>query len=282
MCSQYVAHIPDDKGFVEYSDVENQTWETLYQRQIKVIENRACEEYIHGLERLHLSESEIPQLPDVNKRLQRETGWKVAPVAAVIPFAEFFQLLSERHFPAATFIRTPKDLDYLQEPDIFHEIFGHCPMLTHQVFADFCEQYGRLGVNATPKQRVYLARIFWFTVEFGLIETPLGMRIYGAGILSSYGETRYALESADVERKPFETMEILRTPYRIDLMQKIYFVIQNYRQIFKVMNSSILPIIEEAINLGLYEPTFEPKSASQIHPNKMQSSNKKGVESHPC
>lgn len=284
MCSHYVAHVPDENGYVAYSETENNTWKTLYQRQIKVIQNRACDEYIHGLERLHLSENEIPQLMDVNKRLSEATGWNVAPVAAVIPFAEFFDLLAHKKFPAATFIRTPEDIDYLQEPDIFHEIFGHCPMLMHQVFADFCEQYGRLGVNATPKERVYLARIFWFTVEFGLIETAQGLRIYGAGILSSYGETRYALDSSEPERKPFEPLEILRTPYRIDLMQKIYYVIQNYRQIFKVMNSSIMPFIAEAMNMGLFEPTYEPrKTTTQTKKTDMNPSPQSHhSDSHPC
>ncbi|HFB66194.1 MAG TPA: phenylalanine 4-monooxygenase, partial [Aeromonadales bacterium] len=195
----------------------------------------------------------------------------------VIPFEEFFTLLANKKFPAATFIRTPEDIDYLQEPDIFHEIFGHCPLLTNPVFADFSEQYGKLGVKASKKERIYLARIFWFTVEFGLIETAKGLRIYGAGILSSKGESEYALESHVPERRPFDALTILRTPYRIDIFQTIYYVIQNFQDIFSVMNESIMPLLHEAMELGNFAPTYPLKSRSDA----VEIANS-ATKSHPC
>ncbi len=275
--TKYQAHIPDKNGYVNYSDIENNTWKKLYERQIRIVEHRACDEYLQGLEKINLPVDRIPQLPDINKVLKTATGWEVAAVDAVIPFAEFFTLLANKKFPAATFIRTPEDVDYLQEPDIFHEIFGHCPLLTNQVFADFSEQYGKLGVKATAKERVYLARIFWFTVEFGLIETAKGLRIYGAGILSSKGESVYAVESEVPLRRDFDAAMILRTPYRIDIFQTIYYVIKNFQDIFKVMNDSILPLIHEAMELGAFVPTYprkiKPETAVILE---------SGTKSHPC
>ncbi len=275
--AKYQAHIPDEQGFVDYSETENKTWQQLFDRQIGLIENRACDEYLYGMEQLNLPSDRIPQLPDVNKVLRKTTGWEVEAVAAVIPFEEFFTLLANKKFPAATFIRTPEDIDYLQEPDIFHEIFGHCPLLTNPVFADFSEQYGKLGVKASKKERIYLARIFWFTVEFGLIETAKGLRIYGAGILSSKGESEYALESHVPERRPFDAPTILRTPYRIDIFQTIYYVIQNFQDIFSVMNESIMPLLYEAMELGNFAPTYPLKSK----PDTVEIANSE-TKSHPC
>ena len=275
--ANYQAHIPDEQGFVDYSETENKTWQQLFDRQIRLIENRACDEYLQGMELLNLPSDRIPQLPDVNKVLRKTTGWEVEAVAAVIPFEEFFTLLANKKFPAATFIRTPEDIDYLQEPDIFHEIFGHCPLLTNPVFADFSEQYGKLGVKASKKERIYLARIFWFTVEFGLIETAKGLRIYGAGILSSKGESEYALESHVPERRPFDALTILRTPYRIDIFQTIYYVIQNFQDIFSVMNESIMPLLYEAMELGNFAPTYPLKSK----PDTVEIANSE-TKSHPC
>lgn len=255
----YVAHQPDARGLIDYSDTENDTWRFLYQRQWELIRNRACRAYREGLEILDLPENRVPQLPEVNCALRAATGWEVAAVPALIPFGTFFELLADRKFPAATFIRTPEDIDYLQEPDIFHEIFGHCPLLTDPTFADFVHEYGKLGLAASPKERVYLARIFWFTVEFGLIRESGEHRIYGAGILSSPGETVYSLEGAEPERKDFDVMTALRTPYRIDIFQRIYFVIDSFEQIYEQMNSSIMPRVREAMALGDFPPAYPPK-----------------------
>src|SRR5471032_3103459 len=187
--TQYVAREPDAQGFIDYPAEEHAVWNTLITRQLKVIEGRACQEYLDGIEKLGLPHDRIPQLGEINKVLGETTGWQVARVPALIPFQTFFELLANKQFPAATFIRTREELDYLQEPDIFHEVFGHCPLLTNQAYADFTENYGKLGLKASPEDRKLLARLFWFTIEFGLIKTASGLRIYGGGILSSKEET---------------------------------------------------------------------------------------------
>lgn len=257
--SAYIAHQPDADGLIGYSTTENDTWRFLYQRQWDLIRDRACTAYLEGLKILQLPETRVPQLPEVNRALHAATGWEVAAVPALIPFGTFFELLADRKFPAATFIRKPEEIDYLQEPDIFHEIFGHCPLLTDPTFAEFVHEYGKLGLSASPKERVYLARIFWFTVEFGLIREHGKLGIYGAGILSSPGETVYSLEGAEPFRREFDVMTALRTPYRIDIFQRIYFVIDSFEQIYKCMNPGIMPSVREAIDLGDFPPIYPPK-----------------------
>jgi phenylalanine-4-hydroxylase len=190
--------------------------------------------------------------------MQDMTGWSVAPVEALISFEHFFELLANKQFPAASFIRVPEELDYLQEPDIFHELFGHCPMLTDPTFADFTHEYGKLGLHATPKERAYLARLYWFTVEFGLIQTAQGLKIYGGGILSSYGETLYALDSDIPERKPFDILTMLRTPYRYDIMQTIYYVLNSLDDLYQIMQQDLKALIQQAITMGMLPPTFPP------------------------
>lgn len=169
--SKYVAKKSDAKGIVDYTEVENAIWKDLYARQMQIVPNRACDEYIQGLETLNLIQTRIPQIAEINRALGKTTGWAVEAVPALIPFDEFFELLAVKRFPAATFIRTREDFDYITEPDIFHEYFGHCPMLTHPVYTDFMCAYGKLGKQANHKEQVLLARLYWFTVEFGLIKT---------------------------------------------------------------------------------------------------------------
>ena len=212
--TQYVARKPDESGFIHYSDAEHQVWNTLITRQLKVIEGRACQEYLDGIEQIGLPLERIPQLDEVNRVLQASTGWRVARVPALIPFQTFFELLASQQFPVATFIRTPEELDYLQEPDIFHEIFGHCPLLTNPWFAEFTHTYGRLGLQASKEERVYLARLYWMTIEFGLVDTSQGRRIYGGGILSSPKETLYSL-SDQPEHQPFDPLEVARLIARL-------------------------------------------------------------------
>ncbi len=165
----YQARMPDADGHIAWSEQENATWRTLMERQVELLPGRVCQEYLDGMERLALPVERIPQLAEVDAVLREATGWETAQVPALIPFDTFFELLASRRFPVATFIRTPEELDYLQEPDIFHEIFGHCPMLTNPAFAEFTATYGRLGLEASPKERVYLARLYWMTVELGLV-----------------------------------------------------------------------------------------------------------------
>jgi len=264
--ARYESRTPGPDGRIAYSGVEDSTWSHLYQRQMALMPSRACDAYLRGHEILDLPTDRVPQLTEVNARLSERTGWQVAPVAALIGFQCFFELLASRRFPAATFIRRPEDMDYLPEPDIFHEIFGHCPLLTDPVFADFAHRYGQLGARATRAERVLLARIFWFTVEFGLIrQTPGddGLRIYGAGILSSPGETVFSVEDPVVERADFDPDMMLRTPYRIDIFQSVYFVIESFAQLYEVMDERLMPRIRVAIALGDQPPKFPPKDASQ-------------------
>lgn len=257
--SQYVSHQPDAEGIIAWSDEENAIWRDLITRQLSIVPGKACDEYLHGLELLELPRDRIPQLHEINRVLEATTGWQVAQVPALIPFDEFFRLLANKQFPVATFIRTREEFDYLQEPDIFHEIFGHCPLLTNPAFAHFTHQYGKLGLNATPKERVYLARLYWFTVEFGLLQTADGLRIYGGGILSSPGETEYAMFSDKPERKPLKPLDALRTPYRIDIMQPIYYTLGSTEELFEIAEMDIMALVHEAMTLGLFEPKFPPK-----------------------
>jgi phenylalanine-4-hydroxylase len=255
--STYVAKPVDANGYTQYSEEENQIWQELITRQVPLLKGRACDEYIHGQELLQLPADRIPQCPDVSEILRDTTGWSLEPVPALIPFSQFFNLLADRKFPAATFIRRREELDYLQEPDIFHEVFGHGPMLTNQACAEFTYIYGKLGQKATHEEQVMLAKLYWFTIEFGLIKTKQGLRSYGGGILSSKGETIYCLESDLPQRRPFEVMDVLRTPYRIDIMQPIYFVIDSFDTLFQLTEMDLISKIHEAKQLGMHEPVYE-------------------------
>ena len=172
-------------------------------------------------------------------------------------------MLNDKVFPAASFVRHRSEMEYLQEPDIFHEIFGHCPLLTNPAFADFTQAYGKLGLAASKEDRVFLARLYWFTVEFGLLNTDNGLRIYGGGILSSPGETEYAINDAKAERKTLDVVDVLRTPYRIDIMQPIYFMLNEVRQLDDLRKLDIMALVEQAKALGLHEPKFPPKPAKK-------------------
>ncbi|GAA0365097.1 phenylalanine 4-monooxygenase [Bowmanella denitrificans] len=257
--TQYVSHQADENGVIHWSDEENQVWHDLVLRQKDIIKDRACDEFMHGLELLNLPRDRIPQLHEVNEVLARETGWQVAQVPALINFDEFFRLLANKQFPVATFIRTREEFDYLQEPDIFHEIFGHCPLLTNKAFAHFTHTYGKLGYAANKQDRVYLARLYWFTVEFGLLRQAGKLRIYGGGILSSPGETLYALESDEPERHDMEPLEAFRTPYRIDIMQPVYYILQELDDLFGLAEMDMMALVEQAKTLGLHTPKFPPK-----------------------
>ncbi|GGO81294.1 phenylalanine 4-monooxygenase [Marinobacterium nitratireducens] len=255
--SKYVSHKPGPDGHIEWSAEENAIWRILIERQLKAIEGKACDEYLAGLERLDLPRRRIPQLEAVSARLRAATGWSLKAVPALISFDSFFQALANRQFPVATFIRRRDELDYLQEPDIFHEIFGHCPLLTNPAFAHFTHTYGRLGYAAGKEERVFLARLYWMTVEFGLLNTPQGLRIYGGGILSSPGETEYAVNSPLPERKPFDILEVMRTPYRIDIMQPIYFVIDDIAELYEIAEMDLMAVVQQARALGLRPPRFD-------------------------
>lgn len=255
--SSYIAKPLDANGHVAYTKEENETWQTLITRQSTIIQNRACDEYIKGLSLLNLPRNRVPQCGEITDILQQTTGWSLEPVAALISDEHFFHLLANKKFPAATFIRRADELNYLQEPDIFHEMFGHCPLLTNAAYADFAHNYGKLALKANQHERMMLARLYWFTVEFGLILGNQGLRAYGGGILSSMNETVYCVESDKPIRKPFDVIEVLRTPYRIDIMQPIYFVINSFDTLFHLISVDLIELIDEATKLGMHEPIYK-------------------------
>jgi phenylalanine-4-hydroxylase len=214
-----------DQDWSAYTPAEHQVWVTLYERQTALLEGRACEPFLKGLEALDLRRSGIPDFARINVELNRLTGWSVVAVPGLVPDEVFFDHLANRRFPAGQFIRKPDELDYLREPDIFHDVFGHVPMLTDPVFADYMQAYGQGGLRAMQRgQLANLARLYWYTVEFGLLQTPQGARIYGAGIVSSRTESIFALDDPSPNRLGFDLERVMRTPYRIDDFQQVYFV----------------------------------------------------------
>lgn len=262
--SRYVAHQPDENGFIHYSPEEHRVWGQLFERQMKLVAGRASDEFLQGLKVLALVADHIPQLPDLSRCLQSLTGWQIEPVAALISAREFFELLAARRFPAATFIRSAEELDYVTEPDIFHELFGHCPMLTNPVYANFIHDYACYVLSCPEADWALLQRLFWFTVEFGLINTDKGLRAYGGGILSSISETVYSVESPLAMRALFDPLAVFRTPYRIDMLQSVYFVISNYQQLYDCVKADLAELIQSAHQLGEYPPFFP---VSENNPN---------------
>ncbi len=264
--SAYTAKEPDAKGYVDYTAEEHSVWQALFERQQQTLPGRACDEFMQGLELLNLKHNEIPQIPEINARLNELTQWGVEPVEALIPPRVFFELLAKRKFPVATFIRKREALNYVKEPDIFHEIFGHCPMLTNHVFANFMQQFGELVLTLDEKEWPMLQRTYWFTVEFGLIQTPKGLRAYGGGILSSIEETVYSVESNIPQRILFAGgMITMRMPYRIDRLQSTYFVIHSYQQLYDFIKSDIKGIVKQAHELGEYPPIFPVDNSPNVN-----------------
>ena len=232
----------------EYTADEHAVWDLLYKRQLENLAQRAAPEFLSGLETLELSRSGIPDLKRLNPALNALTGWEVIMVPHLVPDDVFFTHLANRRFPAGRFIRGREQLDYLQEPDVFHDIFGHVPMLAHPVFADYMQAYGQGGLRALNLGTLKnLARLYWYTVEFGLIKTTDGLRIYGAGILSSAGESQYSLNNDQPNRIAFDLERVMRTEYEIDSYQKSYFVIENYEQLFDATQQDFAPIYERLI-----------------------------------
>ena len=216
--------IPQD--WAAYTPVEHDTWDTLYARQMKILPGRAADVFMKGLDALDLNTGGIPDFAVMNPKLQALTGWTVVCVPGLVPDEVFFDHLANRRFPSGQFIRKPDQLDYLQEPDIFHDVFGHVPMLTDPDFAAYMQAYGKGGQRAAGLGMLpNLARLYWYTVEFGLMQTPDGLRIYGAGIVSSATESVFALEDPSPNRLGFDLERVMRTLYRIDDFQQVYFIV---------------------------------------------------------
>lgn len=233
------------QAWEDYTDVEHQTWVTLYERQMKILPGRAADVFLKGLDALDLHGSGIPDFREMNQKLEALTGWTVVCVPGLVPDAVFFDHLANRRFPSGQFIRKPDQLDYLQEPDIFHDVFGHVPMLTDPTFADYMEAYGKGGQRAASLGMLpNLARLYWYTVEFGLMETPEGLRIYGAGIVSSSTESRFSLDDPSPNRLGFDLERVMRTLYRIDDFQQVYFVIPSIEQLREVTLQDFGPVYE--------------------------------------
>jgi phenylalanine-4-hydroxylase len=223
------------QGWERYTAEEHATWDTLYARQLKLLPGRASAAFMRGLEQLKLSDAGIPDFEELSDRLERLTGWRVVAVPGLVPDAVFFDHMANRRFVAGNFIRRPDQLDYLQEPDVFHDVFGHVPMLADPVFADYAAAYGRGGLRALEHDAIgYLSRLYWYTVEFGLIREAGNLRIYGSGIVSSYGESIFALDDPSPNRIAFDLERVMRTEYRIDDFQQNYFVVPSFDELLRV------------------------------------------------
>ena len=222
------------QGWEHYTAEEHATWDTLFARQSRLLPGRASEAYLRGLDVLKLSRPGIPDFQELSERLMALTGWQVVAVPGLVPDAVFFDHMANRRFVAGNFIRRPDQLDYLQEPDVFHDVFGHVPMLADPVFADYLAAYGRGGQRALGMDALkYLGRLYWYTVEFGLVREDGDLRIYGAGIVSSYSESRFALEDPSPNRIGFDLARVMRTEYRIDDFQQNYFVIPSFEELLR-------------------------------------------------
>ena len=241
-----------------YTEQDHQTWRTLYARQAQLLNGRACDEYLRGLQQLRMSHERVPDFNALNEILRAHTGWQIVAVNGLVPDEVFFDHLANRRFPCTWWMRRPEQMDYLQEPDCFHDVFGHVPLLINPAFADYMQAYGEGGLKAERLQVLpMLARLYWYTVEFGLIQTADGLRIYGAGIVSSKAESLYSLDSDVPHRVGFDLRRILRTEYKIDDVQKTYFVIRDFAQLFDQTRADFTLIYDELKAL----PSF---SADQI------------------
>ncbi|MGA8278452.1 MAG: phenylalanine 4-monooxygenase [Rhodanobacteraceae bacterium] len=253
-----VEHQNTDKGYVpvyttavveqpwdSYAESDHSTWAALFKRQRKVLEGRACAEFLDNQQRFGMTPDAIPRFADLNEVLANSTGWELIGVEGLLPELTFFEHLANRRFPVTWWLRKPEQIDYIAEPDLFHDLFGHVPLLLNPVFADYMQAYGRGGVKAHSigaEALVNLTRLYWYTVEFGLIDTPDGLRIYGSGIVSSKGESIHCLESDAPNRLGFDLERIMQTRYRIDTFQKTYFVIEGFEQLMEATRPDFRPI----------------------------------------
>jgi phenylalanine-4-hydroxylase len=233
-----------------YTAADHDLYRRLYERQSAQLPGLACEEFIGAVAHLG-SPSQIPRFDALTDKVYRATKWQVVAVPGLIPEEAFFSLLSQRKFPVTGWIRRPEEFDYVVEPDVFHDLFGHVPLLFNPMFADYMQAYGTGGLKASRLESCeYLARLYWYTVEFGLIDTPAGLRAYGAGILSSAGELRHSVTSPQPQRLGFDLERIMRTRYKIDSFQASYFVIDSFRQLFDATAPDFTPVYARVAQMG--------------------------------
>lgn len=258
--TDYTAKQPDAQGFIAYTPEEDAVWRDLVARQLPAAQAHMAKPWRDGLARLDLPRDRVPQCPDVSAKLRALTGWQVQPVPALIGFGRFFAMLAERSFPAASFIRRREHFDYIEEPDIFHEIFGHTPLLTDPAFAGFSRAIGEAGTRAAKEDYAWLIRLYWFTIEFGLLREAGRLKALGSGLASSVTELPWSL-SEGPEHRPFEVIDILRTPYRIDIHQPVYFVLDATSDLFAAAERDLLADVAAARAMGLHDPKYPPKAA---------------------
>ena len=255
-----VEHQQTDRGYVPvyttgvvkqpwegYTPTDHQVWATLFRRQREVLVGRACDAFLEAQDAMGMTPDAIPKFTDLNEALRAATGWELVGVEGLLPELVFFDHLANRRFPVTWWIRKPEQMDYLSEPDLFHDLFGHVPLLMDPVFADYLQCFGHGGVKAHgigEDALMLLSRLYWYTVEFGLIRQPDGLRIYGSGIVSSKGESIHCLESIAPNRLGFDLERIMRTRYRIDTYQKTYFVIDSFEQLMAATEPDFAPIYE--------------------------------------
>jgi phenylalanine-4-hydroxylase len=244
-----------DQAWESYIPAAHATWRRLYERQAKLLPGRACAEYLAGMEALPIGAEAIPDFRRLSDVLMRRTGWQVVAVPGLVPPEVFFEHLANRRFPAGQFIRQPGQLDYIEEPDVFHDVFGHVPMLMHPVLADFLQAYGEGGLRAQRLGTLdQLSRVYWFTVEFGLVAQDGTSRIHGAGIVSSSAETRFSIEDSSPNQLQFNLSRVMRTRYRIDDFQETYFVLDKLDDLLRLAEIDFAPLYEQAKAMPEIEP----------------------------
>ncbi len=244
-----------DQNWEAYTAEEHGVWKTLYERQTRLLPGRICDEYLDCMKQMPITADHIPDFRRLNDMLMKHTGWQIVAVPGLVPDDVFFTHIANRRFPAGQFIRTKNKLDYLQEPDIFHDVFGHAPMLMNPAIADFMQAYGQGGLKALEHGILpFISRLYWYTIEFGLVQQKDGVRIYGAGISSSFTESQYCLEDDSPNRIAFNLERVMRTDYRIDDLQKSYFVVNKLDDLFDLAQIDFDPIYERIQQ----EPTLTP------------------------
>ena len=244
-----------DQGWHNYTPQEHAVWKTLFERQSKLLPGRACDEFVRGVQDLPIGPDQIPNFEQLSETLSQRTGWQIVAVPGLVPDDVFFEHLAHRRFPAGHFIRKPHELDYLEEPDVFHDVFGHVPMLMNPAIADYIQAYGEGGLRAKRLGVLEkLARVYWYTVEFGLVKQPDGLRVYGAGIASSATETVFSVEDDSPNRVAFDLERVMRTNYRIDDFQESYFVLDNLNDLLKLARIDFAPLYERVAGASDFEP----------------------------
>ncbi|TYB81368.1 phenylalanine 4-monooxygenase [Maritimibacter fusiformis] len=255
--SRHVAKTPDADGHIAYTPEENAVWRDLVARQAPNVRRHMARAYLEGLDRLDLPRDRVAQTGEVSAVLGPLTGWRVEPVPALIAFGRFYRMLADKAFPAASFIRTREEFDYIEEPDIFHEIWGHTPLLTDPRFAAFTHAIGQAGVRADKADHAWLIRLYWFTIEFGLTREDGELKALGSGLASSPTELPWSVSDGP-EHRPFDVIDILRTPYRIDIHQPLYYVMDDIDDLFRAAERDLLADVRAARTQGLFAPLYEP------------------------